>query len=683
MIHLIKQLFDTGNFMSHGHCYLWLNSMVRLHLYSDLAIGLSYVFISLTLMYFVRRGKRDIPFHWMFLAFGTFIIACGATHLVEVWTLWTPVYWFSGAVKAVTACASVLTAFILPPLIPKSLTLIRAAKLSGERKTELEAAIAALRNEIGERRRAEDEFRKLNEQLELRVRQRTAELARANESLAEKAAIVQNSHDAIFSKNLEGVITSWNPAAEELYGYTAAEITGKSINILSPPDRIDEIVRIMEGARAGEHIEALETIRVRKDGRRCDVEVTVSPVRDGVGRTIGASVIARDVTERKRAERQLRETQKLESLGLIAGGVAHDFNNLLVGILGNASLALEAIPSSSPNHVLLKQVVMAGERASHLTRQLLAYAGKGRFVTEKLDLSVLVREISALIQTSIPKSVQLRLELALGLPLVLADPSQMQQLIMNLVINGAEAIGEEQNGTVLVTTDAQEVDEAYLRNNFAGEKARPGRYVVIEVHDSGCGMNEEVRSKLFDPFFSTKFTGRGLGLAAVLGIVRGHQGMIRVYSIPGKGSTFKVLLPAVEGTIGESNDDKVAQELRGAGTILVVDDEGMVRSTAKAALEYYGYTVLMAADGLAGLDILRECHGEIAAILLDMTMPVMSGEETFRRIRGMLPAARVIVSSGYNEVEAIRRFTSKGIAAFIQKPYTASGLASVIQRALG
>src|SRR5438094_2456326 len=178
MLALFKRLVDTGNFMSHGHCYLWLKSLVRLHLFSDLIIGFSYVFISLTLVYFVRRGKGDIPFHWIFLAFGSFIIACGATHFMEVWTLWTPVYWFSGTVKLVTACVSALTAFALPPLIPKSLDLIRSAKLSDQRKTELEMANAALQNEVAERKRAEDGFRKLNEELERRVRGRTAELAR-------------------------------------------------------------------------------------------------------------------------------------------------------------------------------------------------------------------------------------------------------------------------------------------------------------------------------------------------------------------------------------------------------------------------------------------------------------------------------------------------------------------------
>jgi len=675
MLDAFAGLFDTGDFMSHGHCYLWLKSLVRLHLFSDLAIGLAYVFISLTLVYFVRRGRHDIPFHWIFLAFGTFIIACGATHFMEIWTLWVPVYWLSGTVKLVTACASVVTAVVLPPLIPKSLTLIRSAKLSEERNI-------ALQREVGDRKRAEAEVRMLNEKLEARVEERTAELARLSEALAEKAAIVQHSHDAILSKTLDGVVTSWNPAAEELYGYTAMEMLGRNVSVLIPENRTAELASIMERVRTGETNVPMETVRVRKDRSARDIYVTISPIKDGNGRIIGASSIARDITDRKQSEQKLRETQRLESLGVIAGGVAHDFNNLLVGILGNASLAADSIPPSNPTHALIEHVISAGEKAATLTRQLLAYAGKGNFITKNLDMSVLVREISGLIQTSIPRTVQVRLELASDLPPVLADPGQMQQLIMNLVINGAEAIVEGQNGTVLVTTESQEVDEMYLKTNFAGETASTGRYVSIEVHDSGIGIPEDVRAKIFDPFFSTKFTGRGLGLAAVLGIVKGHKGMIRVYSIPGRGSTFKVLLPAAGGKVDATSERETLPELRGVGNILVIDDEEVVRSTVKSTLENYGYTVLVAGDGREGLEIYEKRGADIALVLLDMTMPVMGGEETFRRLRAINPQSVIVVSSGYNEVEAIRRFTSKGIAAFIQKPYTASKIARVIKQAV-
>jgi PAS domain S-box-containing protein len=569
----------------------------------------------------------------------------------------------------------------LPPLVPRTLGLIRSAKLSDERQEELEAANAALTREIAERRRAEDAVRELAAELEMRVRERTAELARANEALAEKAEIVQHSQDAIFSWELDGTVTSWNPAAEKAYGHSASEATGKRLAELIPAAQSRELSILLASMQQGIEPQPVEIFEVSKDGAKVETRVTVSPLRDAAGSIRGASVIARDITEQNQSEEQLRQVQKLESLGIIAGGVAHDFNNLLVGIMGNASLALEILPRSHPNFQLIESVIKASEKAAHLTQQLLAYAGKGRFVSEKLDLSQMVSEIVTLVETSIPKAVTLRLELESGLPAVEADPGQMQQVIMNLVINGAEAIGYR-NGTVLVTTGTQEVDEAYARQNFGGESLPAGTYVSLEIHDSGCGMDEGVKSRIFDPFFTTKFTGRGLGLSAVLGIVRAHKGTIRVYSEPGKGSTFKVLLPSVEGHAPGPQLRDLQEELRGNGLVLVIDDEEVVRSTASSALMRYGYSVITANDGEAGVSAFRGNAGQVAAVLLDMTMPVMDGVEAFRLIRTIQPDAKVIVSSGYSELEAIRRFTAKGIAGFIQKPYTASKLARVMKQVM-
>jgi two-component system cell cycle sensor histidine kinase/response regulator CckA len=388
------------------------------------------------------------------------------------------------------------------------------------------------------------------------------------------------------------------------------------------------------------------------------------------------------LAEKAQQEQHMLQTQKLESLGVLAGGIAHDFNNLLVGILGNVSLALETITSNNPAGPMLRDAIAASETAAHLTRQLLAYAGKGRFVLEVVDLSAVVQEIRTLVQSSIPRTVQLRLDLQSDLARVEADLSQVKQLIMNLIINGAEAIPDDKGGTVTVTTRAQQVDEEYIRTALAPAELQPGTYVTLEVHDTGIGMTTDVIARIFDPFFTTKFTGRGLGLAAVLGIVQGHKGALKVYSTPGRGTTFKVLFPAA---IVEAQPPaaSVPQPLRHtSATVLVIDDEAVVRRTAKSMLERFGYTVVCAEDGKEGVEVFRVLTDKVSVVLLDMTMPVMSGEETFRELRAIKPDIRVVLSSGYNEVEAIRRFTGKGLAGFLQKPYSVKTLADKIQSVL-
>ena len=283
----------------------------------------------------------------------------------------------------------------------------------------------------------------------------------------------------------------------------------------------------------------------------------------------------------KRRDDQLRQSQRLESIGILAGGVAHDFNNLLTGILGNASLILDDIPTGHLTRDCAQRICKAAQRAAELTRQLLAYSGKGKFIVEPIDLSSLVRDVSSLIGLSIPKSVFLHLDLNEDLPAIEADSSQIQQVIMNLVINGAEAIGADKQGTVLVHTAVQNIDLEYIERTFTPGEIEPGRYVLLEVQDTGCGMAQSTIARIFDPFFTTKFTGRGLGLAAVVGIVRGHRGALRVYSTPGQGTTFKVLFPAIEKVSAKPRSPIESAGPRGSGTILVVDDEDAIREIAK------------------------------------------------------------------------------------------------------
>jgi two-component system cell cycle sensor histidine kinase/response regulator CckA len=415
-------------------------------------------------------------------------------------------------------------------------------------------------------------------------------------------------------------------------------------------------------------------------------ETMYCPLRDDAASAVtGLLGVSIDVTERDRAEKQhaalqaqLLQVQKLESLGLLAGGIAHDFNNILTAILGGAATARLAIPPESSAHADLDIVITAAQRAADLTRQMLAYSGKGHFEIRPVDVSRLVREIANLLETTISKKVQMRLELADKLPAVEADVAQVQQVLMNLVINGAEAIGDER-GTVLVTTGVQDVDEHYAQSLFASE-IRTGRYVFIEIHDTGVGMDAETKAKIFDPFFTTKFTGRGLGLAAVLGIMRAHGGAIKVYSTPGRGSTFKVFFPASHREPLEVV--KPPPLFHGEGVALVIDDDAGVRRAARRMFELFGFQVLEAENGRIGAEIFARRAAEITIVLLDMTMPEMGGEETFRELRGVRHVP-VILTSGYNEIEATRRFTSKGLAGFLQKPFGPNELAAKLALALG
>ena len=395
----------------------------------------------------------------------------------------------------------------------------------------------------------------------------------------------------------------------------------------------------------------------------------------------GIVVNYRDVTERKRLEEQLRQTQKLESIGVLAGGVAHDFNNLLTGILGNASLALDLIGPAQAVHGHLEETIKAAESAANLTRQLLAYSGKGRFVVQPVDVSELAREMTTLVRSSIPRSVEVRLELAPDLPAVDADRGQLQQLIMNLAINGAESIPEEQAGSVTVATRLEVVAEG-KEKSLTGLDIPPGVYVRLEVTDTGKGMDEETQSKIFDPFFTTKFSGRGLGLSAALGIVRGHRGAIQVNSSPGQGTTFQVLLPASTQEAAIPGARAIGADLRGTGIILVADDEPIVRRTAKSALERQGYEVLLASNGREAVSTLMRRKEEIRLVLLDLTMPVLGGEAALAELRMVQPDIRVVLSSGYNEAEAIQRFAGHNVSGFIQKPYSAAQLAEKVKMVL-
>jgi signal transduction histidine kinase/CheY-like chemotaxis protein len=428
----------------------------------------------------------------------------------------------------------------------------------------------------------------------------------------------------------------------------------------------------LENAR----VTAVEGVPVRRNmrfrtrlGREVWASIVLIPLRERDVAT-GTLAIMTDITEARKLEAKVLHAQKLESLGVLAGGIAHDFNNLLVGILGNAGLALDELPPEAPARDRLEDIQTAAIRASELTKQLLAYAGKGRFVIGRIDLRRLVEEMGHLLSAVIPKNVLIKYTFAANLPLVEGDATQLRQVVMNLITNAADAVGTR-SGIITVGTSLIEVDRAYLADTYLDESLPGGYYVSLEVSDTGVGMTPETRMKIFDPFFTTKFTGRGLGLAAVIGILRSHRAAIKVYSEVGRGSTFRVLFPAVEGAADSLRGAGPLQTAwRGSGTILVVDDDEAVRNVSKRILERAGFRVLVAVDGVDGIAVFREHQSEVRAVLLDVTMPRMGGEEAFRQLRQLAPEVRVLLSSGYSAQEATSRFAGKGLAGFVEKPFT-------------
>jgi len=498
--------------------------------------------------------------------------------------------------------------------------------------------------------------------------------------------LFEASSDAVLLKTLDGRILDCNTSACQMLGYTKDELVGLRVENI-----VDERTAAALPAVTREQVQTggafVEAAGRRKDGEVFPTEVSTRLVTiDGEHLVIA---FVRDISERRRAveEQQRLQTriqhgQKLESLGVLAGGVAHEFNNLLTGIVGNADLALMNVSATSPARDNILGIETSAKRAADLCKQMLAYSGKGRFVVRPLDLNEAVREMTRLLEVSVSKGVVIEQDLMPELPTIEGDATQLRQVILNLVTNASEAIGRRE-GTVRIRTGAIPCRQEDLVDTFLDEHLPEGTYVYVEVSDTGCGMKEEMVGRIFDPFFTTKFAGRGLGLAAVLGIVRSHRGTVQVTSEVGRGTTFRVLLPAVRrGARVGARGSALAGEWRGRGSVLVIDDEETVREITQRMVEKFGFKGLSAASGAEGVEVFRRQADEIVAVVLDLTMPHKGGEETFRELRAIRDDARVILSSGYSESDLVRRLEGCGIAGFIQKPYQAATLVAKIREAI-
>jgi PAS domain S-box-containing protein len=495
-------------------------------------------------------------------------------------------------------------------------------------------------------------------------------------------ALFEATNDAVFTLDLDGSISTANDRAAALLGYQRDELAARSYHTLIPSGLRAESERVFSSLVTGEVLPLFESRFLRKDGTEVEVEVSAALVRDKSGGPSHLQSVVRDITERKSAASALQQAQKLESLGVMAGGIAHDFNNLLTGILGNAMLALEDLAQDDEVRAKVSEIERAALRASELTNEMLAYAGKAQVAVSPLDLNGLVREMSRFLETVLSKKTVMVYRFADDLPGVLGDSTQIRQVVMNLITNGSEALGD-QGGTVSVETRIEEVDGATPLADHVGGTLVPGSYIALSVTDTGSGMDEATLARIFDPFFTTKFTGRGLGLAAAIGIVRSHGGALSVQSEPGSGTVFTVFLPSTgEPSVEPDADVGPSNAWRGSGTVLVVDDESGVREVLHGMLSLAGFTVIDVASGPEAIEVVKEKGDEIRLVLLDLSMREMNGDEVFHILQGIQPDLPVILLSGHAADDTAQRFSTIGLAGFVHKPFSWDDLMGAIQRVL-
>jgi len=491
--------------------------------------------------------------------------------------------------------------------------------------------------------------------------------------------------------DVEGRIIRVNRTEAEILGYTREEMLGRTVtDFVAEPQR-EAAIEAVRKKLAGEiPTRRLERTYIRKDGEEVRVAIEENLVRDPQGRIVGIRSVLQNITDLKRLEEQLRQAQKMEAIGQLAGGIAHDFNNLLTGIIGNLSLA-EIIASPEIRHYLANATV-AAERAVNLVRQLLTFSRKSRIVLRTVDLNALVEEVHHLIRETIDRRIEIIVNTEEKLPCILADASQMNSILMNLCINARDAINmilEHQaipqrigdRFFIEIGTQAVEIDDVYCRTHL---DTQPGTYVLLTVSDNGIGMNEVTRRRIFEPFFTTKEVGQGtgMGLAGAYGIIHQHGGWINFYTEYGKGTTFKIYLPAIKEESVTPASTPPEDVLGGTETILLVDDEEMIRSLGQTVLESYGYTVLIAQDGKEAINLYLKNRESIDLVILDLSMPHLSGREVLQQLRGIDANVKVIISSGYGLNGQSENLGRIGVKYFISKPYRPMDLASEVRKVL-
>jgi hypothetical protein len=534
--------------------------------------------------------------------------------------------------------------------------------------------LSAIRD-ISDRRRIEEDLRRANEELDRKTAQEIGEYR------GRLASIIDSSEDSIVSKDLNGIILSWNQGAEQLYGYTAEEAVGKPISILVPEGRPDEIPRILERIRRGESVEHYESVRLTKDGRHLDVSIRISPIRNAAGNPVGASAISRDITAQKRAEEHLRQAQRMDAIGRLAGGLAHDFNNILGIITACTELLRSHVEASEDSAEYVGNIRKAVDRGSGLTRQLLAFSKKQKIQLQLLDLNERLKETVRLLRPLMGDDVEIVVSPRSTSAVVEADLGQLDQVLINLAVNARDAMPH--GGRFILETANVQLDYLYAEQHAS---IKPGRYVMLAVSDTGTGMDADTASRAFEPFFTTKETGKGtgLGLATVYGIVQQCGGNIQLYSELGRGTTFKIYLPSAEDKLGATSEPFVetVAPARSKTTILLVEDDEIMRKMTRKLLQQHGYEVVEAADGKAAVEWVKTHDSEIDILLTDVVMRGLSGPELATQLGKLRPSMKVMFMSGYTG-ELIANHEGLSGSTLLEKPFTRATLLNTLSDALG
>jgi PAS domain S-box-containing protein len=680
-MNFLSALFDSQQFAPHGQCLLWQSDLLILYTVSDAAIALAYFSIPLALAYFIIK-RRDIVFRWVFVLFAIFIVACGTTHIFDIWTLWNPDYGVAGLVKAVTAVASVGTAIMLWDLMPKALALPGPAQLKGLN--------LLLEQELGEHRAARTTLQDMTEVLERRVQERTIELER---EIAQRRATeieLRKSREQFRHLFLSNPLPMWiydrdtlaflevNDAAIENYGYSRDEFLKMHLTDIRPPEDVDRLMAVLQkGVNAYE--QSSNWRHRRKNGEVITVDIFTHSI-DIEGHNARLAVVL-DVTQRNIAEEQLRQAQKMEAIGQLTGGIAHDFNNLLAIIQGNIELVQERVKGDPKLSEMIDYALRASARGASLTKRLLAYSRQQPLAPKAVDVAVLISGMTDLLRRALGETIEVKTHLAPGLWPSRIDPNELEHAMLNLAVNARDAMPN--GGTLSIEAENTHLDAAYAENNI---EVKPGAYVMIAITDTGAGMAKEVIEHVFEPFFTTKPIGQGsgLGLSMVYGFVKQSGGHVKVYSEPGHGTTVRLYLPRVveHHEAAPAAHDSAVAGVHNNELILVVEDDPDVRKLVLGMVESLGYRTIAAIDGPSALEALERV-GKVDLLFTDVVLPRgMNGAALARAAQERQPGLPVLYMSGYTRNAILHNGQLDEGVQLITKPFRKTDLAQRLRETL-